>query len=447
MPPAGARSKPYVFRAPRHVPWVMALARSLIPFYLRRELGVAKVHLEPGTREQMEALRGQRVVLTPNHPSYEPPVVFHLSGLLDMNFYWLAAREVFEVPLQGPLVSRVGAYSIDRGAQDSSALNATRRLIAEGKHWLVLFPEGQEHYLHDVVLPFLPGAARLGFGAIEDLLGSAVVPAAGGDHRRDAGATPTVKLLPIALRYYYLKDMRDEIEGLLRRLELRLGLGSPAGMGQWHLRMVAVSDGVLDANEDLYGILAQPGDDLQLRLDRLRETMLARCAEGLGAPLPPAQDSAGEAVPLRNRIRKLFTAANAIIHAPHVAEGEYAKELDQRRRRRGEKLRRELRRVLEFVAMTGDYSAEVQTQERFLDVLGRLELEVFGKLRFMPPRAVAVAAGEPLDLAARYTDYLTDSEAASEAAMQAQEQAVRRLLEGMAHYCRPLPPELAGPLP
>lgn len=431
----------------------MSLARAIVPFYLRRELGVQRVHLEGDSALRLAALRGQRVVLTPNHPSYEPPVVFHLSGLLGMNFYWLAAREVFEVPLQGWLVSRIGAYSIDRGTQDSSALNATRRLIAEGRNWLVLFPEGQEHYLHDLVLPFLPGAARLGFGAIEDLVSSSGgFPAAGQDDcDRKVAATgnlfPTVKLLPLALRYYYLKDMRAEIEALMRRLEARLGLDTPAGMGQWHLRMVALADRVLDANEDLYGIMAQPGDSLQLRLDRLRETMLARAAEGLNSALPPAVDGEGRVVPLRNRIRKLFIAANAIIHASPESGGKYARELDERRRRRAGKLRKELRRVLEFVAMTGDYSAEVQTQERFLDVLGRLELEVFGRLCFLPPRAVAIAAGEPLDLAQRYNDYLADPETASEAAMQAQEQAVRRLLDGMAHYCRPLPPELAGPLP
>jgi hypothetical protein len=241
--------------------------------------------------------------------------------------------------------------------------------------------------------------------------------------------------------------MRAEIEALLRRLEGRLGLDSPASVGQWHLRLYAIADRVLDANEDLYGLMPEPGADFQRRLDTLRETMLRRAAEGLAAPVPAAADSAGRPVPLRNRIRKLFTTANAIIHAPAEKGGVYARELDDRRRKRASKLRQELRRVLEFVAMTGDYSAQVQTQERFLDVLGRMELEVTGKLRFIPPRAVAVAAGEPLDLAARYADYLADQEAASEAAMQAQEAAVRGLLDGMAHYCTPLPPELAGPIP
>jgi hypothetical protein len=210
--------------------------------------------------------------------------------------------------------------------------------------------------------------------------------------------------------------------------------------------MVGIADRVLDANEDLYGIMAEPGDSLQLRLDRLRETMLRRVAEGLATELPPGIDRAGRVVPLRNRIRKLFTAANAIIHAPDEKGGRYALELDERRRRRAGKLRKELRRVLEFVAMTGDYSSEVQTQERFLDVLGRLELEVFGKLRFLPPRGVAITAGAPLDLALHFREYLKDPAAASESVMQAQEQAVRACLDSMMHYCSPLPSELAGSL-
>jgi 1-acyl-sn-glycerol-3-phosphate acyltransferase len=436
------------------VPWALALARAIVPHYLRREVGVERVTLEPGSLERLAALHGQRVVLTPNHPSYEPPVVFHLSSQLHEDLCWLTAREVFEIPGQGWLVSRIGCYSIDRGARDDSAVNTTRRLIADGKHWLVLFPEGQEHYLHDFVLPFLPGAARLGFGAIEDLIGQggpAACPnparANANGRAADPSGPPSVHLVPLALRYYYLRDMRSEIEALLRRLEARLGLEAPAAGGMWHLRMTALADRALAANELLYGLLAEPGAGLQERLDRLRETILRRCAEGLGAPVPPATDAAGKPVPLRNRIRRLFTAANAIIHAPAPAGGAYARELDDRRRQAAAKLRTELRRVLEFVAMTADYAAEVPTQERFLDALGRLEVEVTGKLRFIRPRGVAVAAGEPLDLAARYGAYCADPEAASEAAMHDQERAVRELLDGMAHYCTPLPDDLAGPLP
>jgi hypothetical protein len=241
--------------------------------------------------------------------------------------------------------------------------------------------------------------------------------------------------------------MRAEIEQLLRRLEQRLDLSGAAGGGQWHWRMFAIAGRVLAANEDLYNLVPAADDNFQQRLDCLRERILERCAEGLGAPLPPDHDADGDAIPLRNRIRKLFTVANRIIHAPAADGGDYARQLDQRRRDQARRLRTELRRVLEFVAMTGDYSAQVQTQERFLDVLGRLELEVFGRLRFLPPRAVTIAVGEPQNLADTYDQYQSDPALAAEAAMQRQEQAVRGLLDGMAHYCSPLPPELAGPLP
>jgi 1-acyl-sn-glycerol-3-phosphate acyltransferase len=450
--PHGERDAPpkYVFRPPRHVPLFMALAHRVVPHYLRRQLGIERVQLEPGSMERFKALRGQRVVLTPNHPSYEPPVLFKLSGELQQDLLWLTAREVFEIPGQGWLIERIGCYSIDRGTRDESALNTTRQLIAEGRNWLVLFPEGQEHYLHDFVLPFLPGAARLGLGAIDDMVkavGRAAGPAAKGGRTGPSAPPPPVYLLPVALRYYYLKDMREEIEALLARLEQRLGLPPGGGAGRWHARMTAIADRVLNANEHFYGIMPMPGDSFQQRLDRLRETILQRCAEGLNAPVPSATDAAGGAVPLRNRIRKLFTAANQIIHAEDAPEGAYAQELDERRRDRARKLRGELRRVLEFVAMTGDYSAAVQTQERFMDVLGRLEMEVFGKLRFIGPRAVAIAAGEPLNLASYYPQYNIDPAAAAEAAMAQQEQTVRSLLEGMAHYCTVLPPELAGPIP
>jgi len=386
----------------------MALARSVAPVYLRAVLGVTRVEISDTDRGRLEALRHDRVVLTPNHPTQDPTVMFHVSSLIHMQYYWLAAREVFEFPLQGWLVARVGAYSIDRGARDTDSVHMTRRLLREGRHWLVLFPEGINHFLHSTVMPFLPGAARLGFGALSDLA--------------ERSEHPPLYLVPVALRYRYLADMRPKMDAALKRLERYLGLESPAGRG-WQPRLDRIADRALAANEEYYGVLAQPGADLATRLDVLREVVIGRVAASLGVEPPPADK------PLRNRVRKLMNEAHR----------EMQRELQERRARTAARQYRELRRVMEFVAIAPNTAAAELTVEDYLDVVGRIEREVFGKWRCWGPRAVTVRIGEPLDLQPRLADFRADPAGASEAAILELEHRVRELLNSTANLLTPLP--------
>jgi 1-acyl-sn-glycerol-3-phosphate acyltransferase len=396
----------------------MRLADLIMPAYLRRVMGVTRVELDAASRARLEALRGQRVMLTPNHPSYEPAVLYKVSRQLGLRFCWLAAREVFEQWQQGWLVGRVGAYSVDRAVRDEQSLSATRRILCEGRDWLVLFPEGQEYYLHDTLLPFLPGAARAGFEALDEL--------------RASGSDAPLYIVPVALRYFYDGDMRLRMDAILRELELKLGLPSPRpgpdeGLRSWlHGRLSAVADHVLDANESLYGLPSLEDGSISERLSRLRETIMERAADALGAPRPDL------AQPLRNRLRKLMVAANAVVHSRAADEGVYAQDIHSRRVRRALRIKEDLRRVIGFVALTDAYALEVPTVERLMDTLGRLEVEVLGRLRFYPPRIVRVVVGEPIDLGARFADWQARGEDCAEALTAELEAAVRGLLAGTA---------------
>jgi len=412
------KPKAYRFRPPRHVPALMAFGRLAAPWYLRAVIHVTDVEISADDRAKLEALRHERVVLTPNHPTHDPVVMFQLSSMLKMQYYWLAAREVFERPLQGWVVSRVGAYSVDRGVKDADALNTTRRLLKEGRHWLVLFPEGMEHYLHDAVLPFLPGAARLGLGALSDL-------AAGGD-------PPPLKLVPVASRYYYTRDMRPVMEQALTRLERHLDLDDPPP-ADWQARQDRISDVVLSVNEEYYGVPPEPGADVTARLVRLREVVIARVADSLGVPAQHRDK------PLRNRVRRLMTIAHRRMQETPEAGGEYARELASRRLGWAGRLLKELRRVMEFVSITPDLAAGPPTVENYLDVIGRIEMEVFNKWRSFGPRRVQISVGEPVDLREYYARYQDDPDEASEAAMLEVEHRVRELLKSTAHLMTPLP--------
>jgi 1-acyl-sn-glycerol-3-phosphate acyltransferase len=407
--------------APRHSPAVLALGRILAPLYLRYAVRVTQVRIAPEDLARLAALREARVVLTPNHPAFDPIVLFQLSARLHQAYYYLASRELFNSPLQAYITSRVGAYAIERGVHDEHALHTTRRLIREGRHWLVLFPEGEAHYLHNLALPFLPGAASLGLGALQDLSAS--------------GPPPPVYLVPLALRYHYLRDMRPALLASLARLEQGLGLAAPDPPLSWHARLGRIADCVLDCNEEALGIIAPDQHDLQARLDVLRELVLSRAAQALGIVLPPPGQ------PLRNRLRKIIVAAKRISHTPPGRGGAYALRLYRRTQAHTALLQRELARVLEFVALTGAYGVDAPTVENYLDVLGRLELEVLGRRRYWGPRAVTVRVGEALDLREYLEQYRHDPAQASQAAIAEIERRVQALLSASAGLMTPLPTE------
>src|SRR5690606_35884809 len=100
---------------------MMAFARIITPLYLRIMTKVDRVEISREYLELLRKMQGKRVILAPNHPSYEPPVVMQLAAKLGTGFYFLAAREIFEDPLQNFVCSRIGAYSINRGAQDNDS--------------------------------------------------------------------------------------------------------------------------------------------------------------------------------------------------------------------------------------------------------------------------------------------------------------------------------------
>jgi len=391
----------------------MWLARRIAPVYLRYHLKVVRIEVAGDGLETLKRLSSERVILTPNHPTEDPAVVFQLSAKLGLRFTWMAAREILEEPIRGPLLAQVGVYSVDRGRHDEQAQRATHDVVLSGKHWLVIFPEGMNHFLYNEVLPFLPGAARLGLAALRDLALA-------------NQSLPPVYLLPIALRYYYLKDMKATAAASLATLERRLGLPNRDGW-LWQDRMAAISTLMLELNEK---------QNEAARLDRLKEIAVRRVAEGLGVEAPdPAQ-------PLRNRVRKLLNLSSQMLELSPAKGGKYARELDSARRERIAQLRGDLLRISTFMAVRWNYEIDVPTVENFLDILSMLETDLLGKRRNWGPRGVMIKVGQPVDLREHLDGYIANPIPTTERVMLGLEQEVRQLLRSTADLMTPLPQTL-----
>lgn len=108
------------------------------------------------------------VIVACNHVSYLDPVVLGIGFLRPVTY--LAKKQLFEIPVLGPIIANLGAYPLDRDAGGAAALRAALRALKEGR-CIGIFPEGGRNL--DGRHEEKGGAALLGA-----LSGAPVVPAA-----------------------------------------------------------------------------------------------------------------------------------------------------------------------------------------------------------------------------------------------------------------------------
>lgn len=79
-------------------------------------------------------------ILICNHISNADPVFICCKGTRQQPHY-MAKRELFKVPLVRKLVAALGAYPVDRGGADVSALKKTIKMLESGQ-CIGIFPQG-----------------------------------------------------------------------------------------------------------------------------------------------------------------------------------------------------------------------------------------------------------------------------------------------------------------
>lgn len=385
-------AKPFKFRPPRTNSTVIRIAKLFSHVFLNQMCGVSEVEVLGNGLDRLRAIMGKRAVLAPNHPSFEPVVMFHVSRLLQTEFNFLAAKEVFEEPppvIRPWLLQRMGAYSIVRGTADRQSFRCTRNLLKEGKRFIVIFPEGTTSWHNETVLPFQEGAVQFAFWALDDLARE--------------GDVPPLYFVPIAIKYCFTSDMRSDIVESLSRLERKLNVEVVEERSSLYERLRTVGEELLRANEKTYKVRLDKDANMDERIQFLKETIIKRVADALGVSVR------GE-LPLRDRIRDLFNHLDRIVYV-EPSGSEYDKKLHEEMQDKTKPLYEDLWRVDHLISVTDHYVSETLTPERFLDVLGRIEVEVFGSHRMWGPRRAYLRIGEPFNLANDYKSYKADKRA------------------------------------
>lgn len=360
----------FPFRPPINNSLFIKLVQYIIePIMLVLIPKISKIEIDPNDLSLLKSLKGKRVILTPNHAEMtEPYVIFALSRMLREEFNYLTAREVFEDYFPaGRLLQALGCYSVVRGAPDRNALRATTEILVEGKHWLVIFPEGVAVGLGDALMPFQPGIGQFAFRAYEELI--------------KKGIDGHILFIPIAVRMFYLQKMDVPIDRALQRLEKKLIPGVNRGGKDPLERLFQIGDTLLQTREKEYGIHSRPDTPLSERIGFIKELIIARTAKQIGIEDRPEQI-------LPDRLRELINALDQMMH----------NKIQLNQRDKAKTLSKRLETAVNFMALDSCYLEAQMTTERFLDIVGLLEKEVFGKRRFWGQRKAVIKVGKPVDL-------------------------------------------------
>ncbi len=387
------------FRPPKDSPALINTFKFLLPWYMKIQMGGTEVHPVDGAIERFQKVAKRRGMVCPNHSNrLDPEMIFALSILLREDFNYVAAREVFDWDhgINGWWLQRLGAYSVVRGAADRESFKMTRKIIAEGKKKLVLFPEGEISRQNDTLMPLESGAAQLTFWAVEELQ-----KMSGADNV----SLEPIYLTPVALKYTYPDDIRPALKKALDGLENRLDIRKPqeSNVDAFYQRLQLIAAKLLDTLEAEYSFKPDPQASINARIQALRAHILNSVAAQLHITLPES------AKPLEC-VRILRNTMDDFVYVQDEEKmSEYQRKIHEQKAAIIKGFYRDLDRVVNFIVIYEGYFKEQNTQERFADILERLETEIIGgdptpKGR----RRVLLDVGESINVSARYPEYKKD---------------------------------------
>jgi len=257
---------------------VQQVLRRLIPFALRLQ----HLQVRPGiAAEQLaKAFSAQQrgdtsLLLAFRHPSPRDPLVLAdlfwnrvpraaqrlrlpLPRPVELRYLYDRGIPLWAGPVIGWLLQRCGGIAIHRGRLDRPALKEARDVLAQGRHALVVAPEGATNNLSGEMAPLEGGVAQLAFWAIEDLVKA-------NDGRQ-------LTLLPIGIRYSWRQQNWDALDQRLSRLEQHLSLPTlEENEPQPRQRLLRIGSVLLDALAQRERMANDPSDSFAERLEAFRQ--------------------------------------------------------------------------------------------------------------------------------------------------------------------------------
>lgn len=337
-----------------------------------------KVELPPADLHRLQALPPDAgLVMVANHSSPRDRwVMMELARRWGRPMQVMASHEAFQYRRWlGWLYQRIGAFSIQRGQANDPGKLYAQRLVRDGIAPLLMFPESEETFQTDKILPFKTGTASIALSAA-------------------ARSERPVMVVPVVMRYRYQPNLLPVMKEHMGFLEAALKLK------------------------------IEPEMPLHDRLDRLMHHLLDEWSRRYKLP---AWKSLEDGPRLERTTRTLLSKLETKYKLPHTAEAETFRafrlltHLEKIGAPRQDREAANLARWLSLfpVELLDEVQAEALKpaayEEKLANVIGRLELEL---LQQWPPpmqdylNKVEVRVGEPVDVRPWLSDYGNDKAAA-----------------------------------
>ena len=402
------------FKPPKLNTTTIQLAKALTPLINRLYLKGVTLDIDTESIARLRMTEGHPTVLAPNHAAHaDPAVMFFLSKRLSQQYYYLTARETFGKGrfggLQSLLLQRLGAYSIVRGTADRNAFRTTRGLLSTGNASLVIFAEGEISRQNDTVMRFERGIVQLCFWALDDIA--------------KAEVSKPLYVVPIGIKYQYPQDMWDDIDAALTELEESILPPTERKPVERYDRLRRIGVAIFKTLAAEYQYKVDETVPLDVHIEGLKAQILSHAEKIMGI------DANADVL---TRVRALKNLVDAEVYKDIDQMTEYERKIHEELLQKFQRFYPDLERLINFISISDGYVAEEQSPERYLDVIVRLEREVFGTSKMRGPRVASVRVGEPKNLREYYDTYKAERRKTVEQITLELETAVQDLVKGIS---------------
>ena len=353
-------------------------------YYLRSFYKISGITLD-GIEHLSVIKAGDGALLAPNHShDSDPHVMMDVGHRTGRQLYFMAAWQVFLAHhgIDGWVMQRFGAFSVDREGCDRRAIRQATELLTAGK-WLVVFPEGEIYHTNERLTPLREGVAFMAVTAQRDLEKTK------SEHR--------IWVVPTCIRYTYDQDITPQLDESVAGLERRLMIKTKAGAAL-HERIVTLGDMLLTIKEkEQLGHSTEGEGDLPARLNRLINHLLVRHEKEYFG-----KTSDGDSVPLRVKVlRRAILEKLAAEHSNQPAESTAPARSTQHAPLvppAAQSALDDLHLVLQLYSYPGDYVSSKPTVERMAETIEKFEEDLDGFSAPKGTRRAGVRFAPPIDV-------------------------------------------------
>ena len=402
------------FKPPKLNTTAIQVAKAVIPLVNRLYLKGLTLDIDADSIARLKIADGHPTVLAPNHAAHaDPAVMFLLSKRLSQQYYFMTALETFGKGkfsgLRSFLLQRFGAYSIVRGTADRNAFRTTREILSKGDRPIVIFGEGEISRQNDTVMRFERGVTQLCFWALDDM--------------QKAEISKPLYIVPIGIKYHYPQDMWNAIDTALTKLEHAILPPADQEPVERYERLRRIGVAILRTLAAEYQYKVDDTVPLDVHIQKLKEQILFHAEQIMGIHTE---------ADVLTRVRALKNLVDAEIYKDIEQMTEYERKIHEELLQKFQQFYPDLDRLINFIAISDGYVAEEPSPERFLEVIIRLEREVFGTAKMRGPRVATLRVGEPKNLRDCYDTYKAEKRETVEQITLELETAVQALVTSVS---------------